>query len=351
MGIFLFKNKSVYKLAAVYIGTIIGAGFATGREIVSYFTVYGEIWLFGMILAGILFSIGCWACLDITYRNKIRGCNEFLNHIFGSKLGAVLDVFTNIFVMVLFLAMTSASGHVIHEILGIGDFKSTVLFVLTCAIVFIIGIDGIVWVNSVLSPVIIFGGVIIGAVLILFENKAVANIAYPMILSVFTYVSYNSITAVSVLINSVSLLNDKKDSMVVGMIGGGAICFMGIFMGYLLFGNYDAVKNIEIPIFFIAKKYGSLILNLYGVVILAAIFTTAIGNGFSWVCYICENHNIKRMNSVILISILGVISYFIPFSVFVDKGYRFFGYLGLFEFIVIIYCFIKEKIKEKLDNL
>ncbi|HZG73426.1 MAG TPA: hypothetical protein VEY51_17960, partial [Chondromyces sp.] len=44
-----------FQVAAVYIGTIIGAGFATGKEIVEFFSQYGLYGLFGMLFGGYLF--------------------------------------------------------------------------------------------------------------------------------------------------------------------------------------------------------------------------------------------------------------------------------------------------------
>ncbi|NLY67966.1 MAG: hypothetical protein GX069_10455, partial [Tissierellia bacterium] len=50
-------NKNWIKIASVYIGTVIGAGFASGREILEFFGVYGIKGIFGIIVSGLLFSI------------------------------------------------------------------------------------------------------------------------------------------------------------------------------------------------------------------------------------------------------------------------------------------------------
>lgn len=34
-------NKNWVKIASIYIGTVIGAGFASGREIIEFFGIYG----------------------------------------------------------------------------------------------------------------------------------------------------------------------------------------------------------------------------------------------------------------------------------------------------------------------
>ena len=49
------KWGAVLQIAAVYVGTIVGAGFATGQEIVEFFSRFGFIGLIGILMSGYLF--------------------------------------------------------------------------------------------------------------------------------------------------------------------------------------------------------------------------------------------------------------------------------------------------------
>jgi len=53
------KNEGVttFKVAAVYIGTIVGAGFATGQEVLQFFNRFGIWGLGGLAVATILFIV------------------------------------------------------------------------------------------------------------------------------------------------------------------------------------------------------------------------------------------------------------------------------------------------------
>ena len=46
------------KVAATYIGTVVGAGFATGREIVEFFTVNGFYGTIGICISGFFIWLG-----------------------------------------------------------------------------------------------------------------------------------------------------------------------------------------------------------------------------------------------------------------------------------------------------
>ena len=41
----------MFKIIFVIIGTIIGAGFASGKEILTFFNVYGYYGLFGLLIS------------------------------------------------------------------------------------------------------------------------------------------------------------------------------------------------------------------------------------------------------------------------------------------------------------
>lgn len=50
------SNESAFQLAFVYVGTVVGAGFATGKEIVEFFVRFGWIGLLGILISGVIFT-------------------------------------------------------------------------------------------------------------------------------------------------------------------------------------------------------------------------------------------------------------------------------------------------------
>ena len=57
--------KKILKTVFVLIGTIIGAGFASGKEIYLFFFQYGFNGLIGIIISSIIFSYIIWKILKI----------------------------------------------------------------------------------------------------------------------------------------------------------------------------------------------------------------------------------------------------------------------------------------------
>ena len=77
--------KEVVTIVLVIIGALIGAGFASGQEIYSFFYSYGVIGLIGIIITCVLISFTLYKSLKIIYKNKIDNYNDFLKVFIKNK--------------------------------------------------------------------------------------------------------------------------------------------------------------------------------------------------------------------------------------------------------------------------
>ena len=113
------------------------------------------------------------------------------------------------------------------------------------------------------------------------------------------------------------------------------MCMMSIFV-FLLLVNVDTdFSNLEMPIVYVIENKFSSFKFIYGMIILFAIFTTAISVGIAFLNNICENK--KRFPQ--FAGILCIISVFVSpigFSNLVNWLFPFFGYLGIVEVCFIL---------------
>ena len=80
MGVFILKN--VLTISMVIIGSIIGAGFASGQEINSFFYKYGIIGILGIIISIFLISLIIYKVFLIIKKENINTYKNFLEIIF-----------------------------------------------------------------------------------------------------------------------------------------------------------------------------------------------------------------------------------------------------------------------------
>ena len=81
-------KQGIY-LAFVYIGLVIGAGFASGREIMQYFNFPSNTYHGGIVLATFLLIAVCYIILNRCYNYGISTFNEYLSLVAGKAAATV----------------------------------------------------------------------------------------------------------------------------------------------------------------------------------------------------------------------------------------------------------------------
>ena len=97
---------------------------------------------------------------------------------------------------------------------------------------------------------------------------------------------------------------------------------------------YD-INNIEIPIVYISSTLGSIGKYIYGILILMAIFTTAISAGYGFLINV-TNRRKKYIKLGIIICICSIFFGQISFSSLINILYPIFGYLGIIQIFFLL---------------
>ena len=192
--------RDVVKVASIYMATIIGAGFASGQEIVQFFTTYEKGGFYGILLAGILFSlIGCLV-LDKVYRGRIKNYDEFIYPLLGLKTGKFVEAAATVFMFCLFSIMIAGAGNILYQKLGLSYLLSVVIMSLLCMFFMSGSIRGIAALSTAVTPILIVGILATGLYVVIFRDISTFNISglfmgmrYNWFASAILYVGYNSI--------------------------------------------------------------------------------------------------------------------------------------------------------------
>lgn len=343
--------KNSLKAAGIYTGIILGAGFASGQELILFFVRHGSSGYIGLILAGIVFAISGWAVLDICTKRGINGWSAFAEVVFGKWLGTVLTIISMLFIGVLLCAMMAGSGAMMAQAFDLPFSIGVAALAVICFITFLFDLRGILGINVVLAPILIIGGLFFG-IYTFFTSAAPAFadmsgasefMRSNWVFSSLTYASYNIITAITVLAGLREVVNNRKVAKWAGILGGLFLTLLGIFFAMPLFTHQDALRGVEIPMLAIARDHGAFIEKLYAFILVAAILTTAVASGFSIVEWISSHTRINKLAIKAGVTILAGIAAHFGFSGIVGSIYPVFGFVGLFEIIVVILFFLFDK--------
>lgn len=331
--------KSIFKVCFVIIGTIIGAGFASGKEIYTFFCVYGINGLWGIFISNGIIGLVIYLTFNLVLDNNIKTYSDFTASLVGSKkiLNYNINNIMNIFLLVSFIVMVSGFGAYFNQEFNIPAIWGSLIIAVLTFFTFFKNIDGIVKINSYLIPILIFLVVLLGLKENIFSfsiNRLPTISSFSWILKSILYASYNSILLIPIIINLQNLISNKTQVKYVITITLLIMVLLSLIIYIVLNLNIEGIKNIEIPIVYIANKFGTVYKYLYGLVILIAIFTTAVSQGFSFLNNISKN---KRQYFVysILICILSIAFSNVGFGKLLDILYPLLGYLGLIQIGVL----------------
>ncbi|WP_347548215.1 hypothetical protein ABFG93_11690 [Pseudalkalibacillus hwajinpoensis] len=267
-----------FKWLFLILGTMIGAGYASGRELWQFF---GHESVLAIALFTVMFSICCYVIMKISFETNSSHYIPILERLVGKRLTGIYDVLIILYLFTTTIVMFAGGGATMEVVhlpywLGIGILAALVI------VLFFWDINGMLSMNALILPLLIL---LLLAVLILFinsnENAMLFDLAkqsnWP---AAFTFTALNILPLVAVL-SAVGHQIKSKGEIWIASIGSGII-LGGVSFLYnqsLIQVAHDLLVY-EIPLFAILKNYPYYMILIMSVLLWSAIYTTAVSGVF-----------------------------------------------------------------------
>ncbi len=330
------------KIASIYVGTVIGAGFASGIEIVEFFGVYGIKGILGMVISGLLFSMVGSLLLIKMYNNRIGSLRHLSEKIFKDKFWIIFDTIIGFSLYTGYSVMISASGAIFEQELSLSYDIGILFMVIATFIVFLFNLEGLSFISTLLVPLLIVG--------ILFTSIYVnTNQAYNLsnvkgvsltgngnfITSAFLYFGSNSLIIIIVFSSLLPLIKDKKTAILGGTVGGVILFMLGLSILISTLIYYNEVAYLDIPMLKICDHIGIGYRKIYAIILWIAVFTTAVANGFGFMNRVTSSRRLLY-TGIFCISAIPLAKF--GFGNLVSTIYPIFGFIGVgMMFFILIY--------------
>lgn len=342
--------KNILKVVFVIIGTMIGAGFASGQEIYLFFFSYGIEGMIGLLISSIIVGIVIYKTFKIVDKYGTGTYKEFLDILIkkNGKIKTVINTIINLFILITFFIMIAGFGAYFEQELGINSLIGSSILAIVTFIIFMTSVKGVVKANELLVPVLIAFLVIIGIINLkeinLFElgNYIIKTNFSSSVLSAVLYSSYNSILLIPVLLTLRNYIHDKKQIFRIAIISTIIIVLLSIVVFLLLVRVDVDITKLEMPAVYVVTNMFNLLKYVYGFIILGSIFTTTISLGTSFLQNITKNKKSYTQIAVIM-CITSVLISKIGFSNLVSSLYPIFGYLGLLQILKLVMTKVQMK--------
>lgn len=370
LGKDFFKTLQV---AAVFIGTIVGAGLASGKEITQFFTAYGYKSFIGILICGIIYILVCSMFVKISSSFNLKSYGELIKLISPGFLGQITDIFTSFFLMSGAAVILAGSGALLNQYFGLSKWIGIIIMALLSFLVLMKDTKGIIGINSIIVPSLILVISTIFILYILFAKdfitlnhlKSIPYYKNEWFLSTLLYAGFNMLCCSGVL---VPLTNEfKKNSTIIGgiILGSIGLTLLCTVINIMLMLNVPYIYKYEIPLLYISHRFGNLLQVMLLAIIWFEMFSTVVSDVYSvgkmlqnmsekgrvygtstfttglWNYFL--NH-ITYKRSVVLILLLAFPFSQIGFSNLIKILYPSFGVISTIFIIQCSYFFIKNKL-------
>ena len=329
--------KETFTIVLVIIGALIGAGFASGQEIYSFFYSYGSIGIVGIAITCSLISFAIYKSLKIICNNEINNYDEFLKiFIKNEKVTKAINMILNILLLVTFYIMIAGFGAYFEQEIGVNKIVGSTILAILTAIVFFTSVKGVLKVSEYIVPVLIIFIVLIGGINLLTINPdiEIPVIKRGWILNSVTYCSYNIILLIPVLISIRKQITKQKNIKYISILCGLLMATISMLIYMLLMKSDVEISTLEMPTVYVIRTFFSEYKTIYAFIILASIFTTAISIGIGFLQNTSKNKK-SYAQFVVFMCITSLIVSNFGFSKLVNFVYPIFGYIGIIQLIYI----------------
>lgn len=333
---------TVLQIAFTYIGTIVGAGFATGQEILQFFSRYGWMATLTIGLAGILFIWLGTKVMLLAHKIKAASYEDLNRYIFGPKLGNVFSLFSLVVLFGINAVMLAGAGSVFHQHFNLPYQYGLILTLLFAYFVVTGGLKALMIVNSFVVPSMFLFSILMVVSTIQSPNAGnwITFTSDYNLLRIWTapllYVAFNLATAQAVLVPLGAATNNPLLLKRGGWVGGIGISLMLLGGHFALSSQMPGIAQFEIPMTHLIARLGQGIQLAFVGVIFGEIFTTLIANIYGLTLQLQQRSRLPYNGIVLGILLASYVVSQIGFSTLLSTLYPIFGMVSMMWFVRMI---------------
>lgn len=326
--------KTTKRVAATYIGTIVGAGFATGREIVEFFTVHGTYGTIGILLSGLLFITIGTKMMMLASKIRSYSAQEFNIYLFGNIAGNIINTLLLFVLLSVTSVMLAGAGAVFEEQLRLPRQFGILITIIACVVILSRGLQGVFEINALVVPIMMV--FIIGLYCTTLSDtwqivlQAVPDENWNMkwVTSPITYVAMNLFLAQSVLVPLAYEVNDEIVMKWGGILGGLGL-FIILLCSQLAILSVDQFNEFSIPMAEVVRKFNSVFHFFFVLIIFGEVFTTLIGNIFGMTKQLQSITGLRSSSFIYIILLVAYLISFINYGQLLHILYPLIGWVSI----------------------
>ena len=351
-----------FSVASVWFGTHVGAGFATGNQVLNYYVQYG--WtavLFPLISMGVLAYV-IYVIMKFARLRGLDNYNDTFRELWSPypQLAITFEIFYIIIILAAVAAAISGAALLVDDVLGFqgagssASLPSTIIVAVLLIVLCLFGVKLIIAASTVLSVGILITAGLMIIVGIANRPEAVleAFTAAPqnpdglegfwrgaVIYCGFQCVSIPPMIAAAVTLNQKGV---KKAGVLGGIMNGGMLALSGL----MLLGWYPDIQAAEAttyPNLFVCEQVGwDWLVLVYSVLLFCAFISTCVTLIYTMILRVDKKFFVRaNIHEKIRFAVIGVVMIaicmgisFAGLTAIIKYAYGYDGYLALVAIVI-----------------
>ena len=351
------NTKAAIRTAGMFIAGAIGSGFATGQEILQFFSAYGLKSIVGAAVMTLVFSLCGYSFLADGYELQPQEGGEIIEFYVGRKVGSVFRIYILFLQFSIFVIMITGAGAICSEMFGM---KSLPVRVIISALAFAAAVSGLSrmsQITGVISYVVIIAAIGVGlygalsSPTAISEADAIASSADIMkteggwLWSGLLYAALNIVAVANIGCmlgrNSPGRREAALSGILGGLLFGAAVCCADLG----LLANLQEVYALDIPVLAIAEKINPTFKAFFSCIILCGVFTTSVSALWSFTSRFTEEGSARFYIIAAAAAVSAVFIGQTEFKTLIGIVYPITGYVGLLLIVGILIKRLKNRKK------
>ena len=346
-------SKKYLSAAFAYVGVIVGAGLASGQDLLQYFLAYGAIGLIGIAALGVLNVIFGAVALQLGSYYRSDNHDEVFERIAHPALRRLIDVVLVFSAFTMGFVMLAGAGANLEQQFGLPAWAGSALCAVLVVLTAFLNFDRIMNVIGVFTPIIMVAIAVLMIYSLVTPHASVAeldaaarNVTPALPNLVFSTLNYFALCVVGgiamafVLGGSILRIGEARRA---GHIGGVLIALVLGADAVALYLNVDRIWNFDVPALEIARSVHPAFAFGYTLVIFALIYNTAFSLFYSTARRFSGGSTARLRIVLIAVVAAGYAASFMGFKKLIGVMYPIIGWLGVALLVVLAVGWLRER--------
>lgn len=347
--------KNILAMAMSFVGLLVGAGFATGQEVVQYFTAFGSWGIAGIIVAAAIMTLAGTVFLQLGSYFHATEHNTVFRKVTHPIVSKLLDVAVIITLFAIGFVMLAGAGSNMEQQFGWSAWIGSTLMLGLVIAVGMMDVNKVSKVIGMLTPSIIIA--VIGvAIYTMFHMpddigaamEASSQIDTPIGNWLVSALNYNGLALMLAVSMSLVIGGDNispREAGWGGIFGGIVYSVMMGLAGFALLMNAEEIEGSDIPMLSLVDSVNPVLGGIMAIVIYLMIFNTAIGMFYALGKRLSAGNEAKFRVIFIAGCFAGFGVSFFGFKTLMQYVYPVIGYMGIAMVAVLVFAWFRSQSK------